>query len=450
MRWGAIAIGLLVLLIVPIVRGTAIQPPLASAQTPVAGEIRFGFWGDPAEAAAYEAIVAAFEERNPEIDVQVEYVPDSGDFYARLATGYAAGDVPDVYLINYRRYGQFAAAGGLTAVGPYLEQSETIAAADYYPQPMEAFTFDGELMCLPQNLSSLVVYYNRDLFDAAGLSYPAMDWTWDDFLAAAEALTVDTDGDGAIDQFGAGIEPSVIRMVPFIWQAGGELVDDLDRPTTLTIDTPEAREGLQFVLDLNLVHHVVPSEAEVLAQGLEDRFAAGNVAMLFQSRRVVPTLRESADFTWDVAPLPRQVEAAGILHSDAYCLSATAENKEAAWAFIEFANGPEGQPIAAAVGRTVPSLIEIAESPDFLGPNGGVATGTEQDWELPPASARVYLDTVDTMRRVPSTSTWPEVEQAFNEEFSRAFYGQATLDEAIARTVERTRDPFDRAAAPGE
>ena len=94
------------------------------------------------------------------------------------------------------------------------QRSEEIAAADYYPQPMEAFTFDGELMCLPQNLSSLVVYYNRDLFDAAGLADPAMNWTWDDFLAAAQALTRDTDGDGAIDQFGAGIEPDRIGRDP--------------------------------------------------------------------------------------------------------------------------------------------------------------------------------------------------------------------------------------------
>lgn len=416
----------------------------AAAQDVPAGEISFGFWGDPAEAGAYEAIVDAFETRHPEVAVRIEYVPDANDFYTRLATGYAAGDNPDVFLINYRRYGQFAAAGALDPVGPYLAESTAIAANDYYPEPVEAFTFDGELMCLPQNLSSLVVYYNRDLFDAAEVPYPAAGWTWDDLLAAAQALTRDTDGDGGTDQFGVGIEPSLIRMVPFIWQAGGELVDDLHHPTRLTIDTPEARQALQFVLDLNLEHHVVPAESEVLSLGLEDRFIAGNVAMLFQSRRVVPTLRAIEDFTWDVAPLPRQAETAGILHADAYCLSAGAGNPDLAWSFIEFANGPEGQPIAA-VGRTVPSLRAVAESPDFLGLNGGIATGTEQDRVNPPASARVFLDTVPAIRRVPSTSTWSEVERAFNEEFSLAFYGKATLDEAIAATLERTREPFERA-----
>ena len=89
----------------------------AAAQEP-SGEISFGFWGDPAEASAYEAIVAAFEEQNPGIDVQIEYVPNATDFYTRLATGYAAGLAPDVFLINYRRYGQFAARDALVPVGP--------------------------------------------------------------------------------------------------------------------------------------------------------------------------------------------------------------------------------------------------------------------------------------------------------------------------------------------
>ena len=418
-----------------------------AAQDAVTGEVSFGFWGDPAEAAAYEAVVAAFEEQNPGIDVQVEYVPSSSDFYARLATGYAAGLAPDVFLINYRRYGQFAARQALVPVGPLLRESDVLNEEDYYPQPLEAFQFQGELMCLPQNLSSLVVYYNRDLFDAAGVPYPAAGWTRDDFLAAALALTRDLDGDGITDQHGLGVENSLIRFVPFIWQAGGELVDDLDRPTTLTIDTPEARDGIQFFIDLSLVHKVVPTEAEVLAISDEDRFMNGTTAMLLQSRRVVPTLREIESFTWDVAPLPQYEEAAGILHSDAYCMSATTEHQDAAWKFIEFANGPEGQAIAARVGRTVPSLRAVAESPVFLGPRGGVATGSELDRFAPPASARVYLDTIPQIRRVPSISTWPEVEEAFNNTLGRAFYGEVPIDDAIAIATARSEEAFRRAAA---
>ena len=442
---------LLVTLVAVAGMGIGLGAGVAAAPAPQSGpsgSVTFSFWGDPAELAAYESVVAAFETAQPGVDVEIAHVPSADDFYARLTTTYAAGNPPDVFLINYRRYGQYAARGALEPLGPRLRGSAVAHPEDYYPQPLEAFTYDGELMCVPQNISSLVVYFNRDLFDAAGVPHPTAGWTWEQFLAAAKALTKDNNGDGITDQHGLGVENSLIRFTPFIWQAGGELVDDLDRPTRLTIDTPEARAGIQFFIDLNLVHRVVPTEPEVLAESDEDRFANGTTAMLLQSRRSVPSLREIQGFTWDVGPLPAgPAGPAGILHSDAYCLAAGSENAEAAWAFIEFANGPQGQPIAGTTGRTVPSLRAVAESPAFLGTQGGVASGTPLDRFNPPASSRVYLDTIPQIRRVPSISTWPEVEDAFNTTLGRAFYGEIPIDDAIRLARQRSEDAFRRAAA---
>jgi multiple sugar transport system substrate-binding protein len=433
----------------------ALASPVNAAQDGPSGEVSFGFWGDPAELNAYEAVVAAFEAANPNVSVEIQHVPGQGDFFARLTTGFAAGDPPDVFLINYRNYSQFAARGVLEPIGPRLRESTVLAEDQFYPGPFEAFTRDGELYCMPQNVSSLVVYYNRDLFEAAGLPLPAAGWTWEEFLVAAKALTVDTNGDGVADQHGLGVEPSLIRFTPFIWQAGGELVDDLDNPTELTIDTPEARAGIEWFIDLSLVHKVVPTEAEVLAEDDESRFMNGTTAMLLQSRRVVPTLREIEGFVWDVAPLPVGQEAAGVLHSDAYCLSSTTEDKDAAWAFIEFANTAEGQTIAAQTGRTVPSMIEVANSAAFLGLRANAEPGSTAPagalGELaasfdPPASSNVYLDTIPDIRRVPSISTWPEVEEAFNTTLGRAFYGEVSIDNAIALAKSRSEDAFARAA----
>ncbi len=441
LTWAMIALLLLAGAAPTLGRGGAV-----AAQDAPSGSISFGFWGDPAELRAYQAVADAFQASQPNVDVEINHVPNADDFQSRLATGFAAGDPPDVFLINYRRYGQYAARGALEPLGPRLSASQTVTEADFFPEPLDAFRLNGELICIPQNLSSLVVYYHRELFDAAGVPYPTAGWTWEDFLATAKALTRDLTGDGITDQYGLGMENSLIRFAPFIWQAGGDIVDDPNRPTTLTIDTPEARAAIQFVIDLSLVHKVVPSEAEVLAESDEDRFVNGTTAMLLQSRRVVPTFREVQGFTWDVAPLPQGVAAAGILHSDAYCMAASSENKEAAWAFIEFAIGPQGQPIAAATGRTVPSLRAVAESPAFLGQRGGVPSGTPLDRFDPPASSRVFLDTIPQIRRVPSISTWLEVEEAFNTTLGRSFYGEIPIDDAILLAQERSRGAFARAA----
>mgnify|MGYP002622642788 FL=1 len=96
---------------------------------------------------------------------------------------------------------------------------------------------------------------------------------------------------------------------------------------------------------------MVPNRLEEAAQDSESRFVAGTTAMFFDSRRGTPTYREIKGFVWDVAPLPRNQEVAGVLHSDAYCLSSNTANKEAAWTFIEFANSFAGQTIIARSGR---------------------------------------------------------------------------------------------------
>ena len=414
--------------------------PLATADSE--RSVSFAFWGDPAEAAAYEDVIVAFEDQSSDVQVDAQYTPGKDDYGKRISTSFAGSNPPDVFLINYRDYGQYAGSGALEPLGPRLGESALISEDDFYELPLDAFRYDGnELICIPQNISSLVVYYNVDMFEAAGLPLPADDWTLDDFVEAAKALTVDHDGDGITDTHGLVSDSSLIRYAPFIWGNEGEIVDDIDHPTHLTLDTPEAREGIQWFMDLGVQgHNVVPSEAEVLAEDDLSRFMNGRAGMLFQSRRVVPTLREIDGFQWDVAPLPQGEEPAGILHSDAFCMSAAAGDKDAAWEFIEYAVGPEGQEVLAQTGRTVPSLKSVAESPVFLG------TGEADDDNASPPSSHVYLDTIPMLGRVPSLSTWPEIEDIFNAEFQKALYTEIDLDEALQHVEANTEDAFRRAA----
>jgi multiple sugar transport system substrate-binding protein len=411
----------------------AAQGPETSAtgsDTP-AGSISFMVFGDPAELAAYQGLVTAFESRHPDVDVELVHIPDQADYRQRLGLDFAAGTPADIVLINYRRYAPFVAQGALEPLGPYLDRSELVSEADFYSEALEPFRWQGELMCIPQNLSSLVVYYNQALFDAAGLPYPSDDWTWAEFLATAQSLTRDIDGDGRTDQFGLGTEASIFRVAPFIWQNGGELVTLSDRglPVRLALDTPAAREAVQWFVDLQVTHHVVPNAEEEVAEDSESRFQNGRTAMFLNSRRGVPTYRQITGFDWDVAALPQQKRRAGILHSDAYCMPGVTANKDAAWQFIEFANSAEGQSIIARSGRTVPSLVEVSQSDAFLDPTAK------------PANSQVFLSSLSSIRAVPVIPGWVDVEELAGEELERAFYGNATVDEAIAAAITSTR-PF--------
>ncbi|MBA3330861.1 MAG: sugar ABC transporter substrate-binding protein [Actinobacteria bacterium] len=399
----------------------------------VSGEVSFLVFGEPEELQAFRNVVGAFRDVEPEVTVKLVEASDRDDLLARLSTSFAGGDPPDLFLLNYRFYGQFAARGVLEPIEQRVDDSEAFAQDDFYPQALDAFRFDGMLTCLPQNISSLVVYYNKELFRQAKVSEPEPDWSWDDLVETALALTKDADGDGNVDRYGLGVEPSLIRIAPFVWSNGGEIVDDDEEPTRFALDTPAAQEAMQEFFDLRQAHAVVPTEEEIESEDDETRFQNGRTAMVLSSRRSTPTFRTITAFDWDVAPLPRHREAAGILHSDAYCMTAASENKNAAWRFMEFALGPEGQRITARSGRTVPSLVEVSESEAFL------------DKEAKPASSQVFLDGIPTIRRVPTISTWPEIEDVSEGILEGGLYEAVPAEEVARQLDEATQKIFARA-----
>lgn len=378
--------------------------------------------GDPVETAGYEALAEAFEADVEDVDIELVVVAGREDLLARLSSGFAGGRPPDAFLVNHRYIGQLAAAGALDPVGDRLVEAGDIDLDDLAPAAVEAFRVDGRVVCLPQNQSSLVAYYNADLFEQAGLAPPEPGWTWDDLVATATALTHPERG-----VWGLGVEPSLIRLAPFVWSNGGEVVDDREAPTAVPLGDGPGREALDFFLDLQLVHGVVPPDREEQGRDREARFLDGDLGLLLESRRVVPTLRTVEDFVWDVAPLPVAPagEPASVLHSDGWCVAAEGDVGAAA-RFVEFALGEEGQRIVAQTGRTVPSRRSVAASPAFLDP------------DRPPASAQVFLDAVPMLRVLPSAVGYPRAEGEADRVLEDLFYGRVDREEGVRRLVERT------------
>ncbi len=405
---------------------------LAFASLAEAGEVSFMVFGDPAEKAAYQELATSFMAKRPDIEVKITHIPGQSDYRKRLATDFAAGAPADVTLINYRRYAGFAAKNVLEPLGPYFEKSTVIKATDFYEEAILPYMWKGTLTCLPQNLSSLVVYYNKNLFDEAKLAYPSDDWTWDDFVSTAKALTKDIDGDGATDQFGIGTEASVFRLAPTVWQNGGDIVDDPAKPTRLTLDTPAAKEALQWFVDLQVKHKVMPDRVNEASEDSDSRFQNGRLAMFLNSRRGVPAYREITGFGWDVAPLPQGKQKAGILHADAFCMSASTKDKPSTWAFIEYAMSADGQTILAKSGRTVPSMKSVANSKAFLDPS------------VAPSRSNVFLDGIGDIRAVPVMETWVDIESVIGKELERGVFGEATVDEVIEAATKRTLDYFPK------
>ena len=410
--------------------GTLATGVAFAAEPAPRGKLTFLIAGEPAEKAAYAALVADFTRTHRAIQVELVCMPNGKAFTQRLLSDFAAGAPPDVFLMNYREYAAYAAREVLEPLDAWVARSTLLDLKDFFPQALEPFRWNGALLGIPQNLSSLVVYYNKDLFQRAKLPYPRAGWTMEEFLKTTQALTRDTDGDGTTDQYGLGTEANMLRVTPFVWANGGDIVDNPRAPTRLTLDAPASHEALNWFIELQTRHGVVPDMVAEQARSSEARFLDGTLALFLNSRKGVPTYREACRFDWDVVSLPVGKSAATVLHSDGFFLAKASTNKPAAWAFIEYANSVAGQTALARTGRTVPSRRSVANSQAFL------AT------RFRPRSSHVFLDVIPSIRPMPVTPTWPDIEAKVSDDLERAFHGTQTLDEAIGVAVNRTRTLF--------
>lgn len=370
--------------------------------------------GGEGELNALRELVEAYEAARPGVSVAFTGVPSQGDHIAKLSTSFAGGKPPDVFLLNYRRLGPFVDRGVLAP--PDLgERTED----DFFAPPLEAFTYDGALACVPQNASSTVAYLNLDLLATAGVALPDAAWTWADLEAAAKVLH--SRGIAAV-----GYDAEIRTVAPFVWTAGGEIVDDTAAPTRMTLDTPPAQRALEFLSGLQQYGVDATSRA---AAAPAEQFAAGRLAVFFDSRRAVPAFRKAHGLSFDVRPLPRADPArpsVSLLASDAYCVSKASRVRELAADFAAYAVGPEGGAVLARSGRTVPSVKQLAQSPAFLDP-------TQK-----PASSQVFLDVIPTLRRLPNVGPEDEAEEAANDLLAQYFAGKAGLADTVAEVAQAT------------
>jgi multiple sugar transport system substrate-binding protein len=410
-----------------------ISPAGTSATAPrsPSGGIQLMVWGDTAQLQGYQALVGRYEQANPGEAVELVAIAGSADYHKRLAADFASGAPADVILLSGLELAAFASRGWLAPVAPYFARSRVLRESDFFSQALGPFVYDRQLECVPQNISGLVVFYNKGLFQQVGLPEPRPKWSWDDLLADARALTRDQNGDGLPDQYGLGLEPSLLTLAPLIWQNRGSLVHNALSPEELALNTPAVLTATQWLVDLQTRYHVAPDLQAELAASSEQRFIDGTLAMTIASRQGVPAYRQITGLDWDVAPLPsNRGRASNVVLADAYCLAAASSKKDAAWRLIEFAASPEGQAILAQAGAVVPTLRAVAHSPAFLDPS------------LRPAHAQVFLDAILQARAMPMLENWTDIQAIADDELRQAFYGQKGVAQALEAATLRSEEYF--------
>ncbi|MCI0394968.1 MAG: sugar ABC transporter substrate-binding protein [Chloroflexi bacterium] len=431
--------------------------------------LSFVGWGGPEEQEVFQQLVETFNANNP--DIVIEYTPMPDDYVTKLKTMVAGGTPPDIAYIPDGDFSFFVTAGGLVSLQEFVDTSEVIDPDNIWPSALGRYRYDaetktigsGDIYALPKDIGPTVLYINKDLFEAAGVPLPSTTepLTWDEVVEIGQQITVDANGNhpgdegfdiNTVEVFGVGD----LWFEDIVYGNGGQIVSDDGR--TFVADMPETIEAVQFLSDLNHVHQVRPTSQQVASQSYGQLFETGKLAMTTCGRWCVTGYRDTLSFDWDAIPNP--VGPSGKIYAaDDNCSfggwsgsvglaiiagSNGAENPEAAYRFIEFIAGPEGQTEQAALGFQIPNQIDLANSDIFLQP------------DQKPENAEVFIEAARCEHPGPWTRTplygqwfddnwwqgvWPEVvvdgvktaEEAITER-KAAF--QAGLDEAWASIEE--------------
>jgi len=376
-----------------------------AAQDP-SGQITYSIWGDPAELTNQIALVETFMAEHPDIQVDVQ-VSDWDAYWTGLQTSIAGGDAPDVFAMDGPLFPDYQSRGVLLDLAPYIERDafDVSALADAGVQHFT--TPEGGQYGLPRDLNVVALYYNKAMFDAAGIPYPDETWDWDKLVEVGKQLTLDADGNGQPEQWGFYTETTDMENYwsELVWQNGGEIVSE-DRTQTL-LGSDEAVGALQHLQDLIWTHKIMPP-ADITLQ-LGDAFEQGVAAMESNGSWLVPT-HLNAGIDLGIAPLPAgPAGQATSVNPTGAVVSASTDNPDAAWEFVKWLVGPEAQE-------------QLMQSKAALPVDKSVLSGTYSD-AFP--GSDVFAAALDYAHLKPSFRGYEEWSATLQEELDTQVYDVA-------------------------
>ena len=315
--------------------------PQNSSQEPVVLRVATGDSGSGL--TPHRQIIEAFEAQHPNITIRLESVRGR-DYYGRLLTDIADGSAADIIQIGDDALPKFVEQNAFVPLAPYLSGPNGLDTAIYLPGILEPGRWQGQQYLLPKDYSTLAVFYNKKLFDEYGVSYPQAGWTWSDFLATAQALTKDTNGDGQIDVWGVQLPASWTTGFEYwVLSTGGSLISPNGKSFVNYMDSPETETAVQFYADLYNKHQVAPLPVDLNAFGGDNtEFEDGRAAMRLFGRWPQSGLLENSNVELGVVGPPQQIEAANILIWGGLGIFSGSPNIETAWKFLRFYAGHEG------------------------------------------------------------------------------------------------------------
>jgi multiple sugar transport system substrate-binding protein len=400
--------------------------------------ITFMGWGSDTEIAVFNDMIAQYEEKYPDVKVDYITVP-AADFQTKLQTMIASNKTPDVFYLAPENVMPFASSGIISDLSDYVDNNDLFDPANVWEKAIDMYRYDGTtpgkgaIYGLPKDIGPFALAYNKDLFDAAGVTAPDPEtpWTWDEFVAAAKKLTTGTGDDKVYGSAPYSLESAV-------WSNGADWLN-ADH-TKVTVTDPKFTEAFQWVADLILKEGVVPTSEEESSLPSFQRFMDGKLAMMGVGPWNQGGFWADAKFNWDLMPWPvspetgeRAVWYGGI----GFGVSEKSKNKEDASnlaAFLAF--NEDAQRTNMEQGQAVPNLIDMAKN-EYL------------TSDKAPANKEEFIRIIeDYGRRATQTYTYnSEWFTLFNSNLASVWTGEQTAEEYAASVQDEMQQMLDEGIA---
>ncbi len=365
--------------------------------------VKFSSWGSESEIKLLKSAIYEFEQKNPDIDVELIHIPQN--YFQKLHLLIVTNSAPDIMFVNNINGLKYYQNGAFENLNPYFTNRK-----DFYANAVKAFSYNDCIWAVPRDVSNLVIYYNKDLFDKNNIPYPTSTWTTNDFLAKAQLLTTQ-------DSWGFGFEKDALFWLPFLWSNNGGIIDENG---CVMIDSSASKDALQFYADLKNIYNVTPSDAQKGSYTNAQLFIQGKMAMHLNGRWAVPRFRQDAKFNWDIAPFPAGV-AGSIVDVDAsgWAMSKKSKNKRAAWRLILFLSSERMSKNFTKDGLIVPARKSIANSNYFL-------QKTQK-----PQNSQIFLDAIVKGKPTPVNKNYQELLNKIYVQIEPIFAGVKRVHEVL-------------------
>jgi multiple sugar transport system substrate-binding protein len=428
---------------------TASSTPTAEPQT-----LRFSVYGGPQAVSAYRAIADSFEADHPDVKIELVTHSDAAaaaeDAVADLATPDEsaaapptttpkAATPPDVFLLDEHYLPDLVATGRLHPLDTELEDRGVEFGDDYQRIALTAFSADSALQCMPFEMSPTVLFVNTRLvryprLEAEGLVPPAEDasWSFEDFALAARFVVRDRPRPGLKAVY---LPADTDLLSALMRTAGGDIVDEIDGPSSLDLDSDAGREALTAYVELARDRSAVLSARQAVKTPPVERFAEGRLAFMFGTRADVPALR-AAKVPFDVLSVPGFGKPRSSSAISGLCVDKDSPVRDTAVDFVAHAVSEDSLTRAAESGALVPASLDVVNSDAF-----------KQEGRRP----RTVTPFIEGQKRsvlMPYSSGWRLAETRVEELIGKLISGtnrdlQAVLDTDLPAIDEESKTWFE-------